>query len=55
MIIVFFFDLEKSDKEFYYINKDVGEIHKYSKTIDLQIDKNLSEKLKNNFYSISFK
>jgi hypothetical protein len=33
-----FFDLEKSDKEFYYINKEVGEIYKYSKTIDLQVD-----------------
>ena len=34
------FDLEKNDKEFYYINKEVGEIYKYSKTIDLQINLN---------------
>jgi hypothetical protein len=46
-----FFDLEKTDQEFYYINKEVGEIYKYSKTIELQIDQNLST---NDFSSCIF-
>ncbi|CAF0938539.1 unnamed protein product [Rotaria sordida] len=49
-----FFDLEQTDKEFYYINKEVGEIYKYPKTIDLQTDLNLSEIIKNDFYSCIF-
>jgi len=49
-----FFDLEQTDKEFYYINKEVGEIYKYSKTIDLQIDLNLSQKIKDDFSSCIF-
>ena len=45
-----FFDLEPTDKEFYYINKEVGEIYKYSKTIDL----NLSQVNKTDFHSCIF-
>ncbi|CAF1124030.1 unnamed protein product [Rotaria magnacalcarata] len=48
------FDLESTDKEFYYINKDVGEIYKYPKKIDLQIDPNLSQTIKNDFHSRIF-
>ncbi|CAF0814462.1 unnamed protein product [Adineta steineri] len=49
-----FFDLEETDKEFYYINKEIGEIYKYSKTIDLHSDLNLSQILNNNLYSSIF-
>ncbi|CAF3465211.1 unnamed protein product [Rotaria sp. Silwood1] len=49
-----FFYLEQTDKEFYYINKDIGEIYKYPKTIDLQTDLNLSEIIKNDFHSCIF-
>ncbi|UJR28766.1 hypothetical protein I4U23_009992 [Adineta vaga] len=49
-----FFDLERTDQEFYYINKDIGEIYKYSKMILLQIDTNLSQIIQNDFYSCIF-
>lgn len=49
-----FFDLEPADQEFYYINKEVGEIYKYSKTIDFQTDPNLSHLIKDIFHSCIF-
>ena len=49
-----FFDLEQADKEFYYINKEVGEIYKYSKTIDLQEDPSLTQISKIDFHSCIF-
>ena len=39
---------------FYYINKEVGEIYKYSKTIDLQTDPNLSQTFKIDYHSCIF-
>ena len=49
-----FFDLEDTDAEFYFINKDVGEIYKYSKTIDVSIDGGGSSPGANDFHSRIF-
>ena len=49
-----FFDLEETDAEFYFINKDVGEIYKYSKTIDVHIDGPGSSPSANDFHSCIF-
>ena len=49
-----FFDLEPTDKEFYYIDRDIGEICKYPKTIRLQLETNLFELIENDLYSCVF-
>lgn len=48
------FDLEETDKEFYYINKEVGEIYKYPKTIDLRTNSNSSHTIESDFNSCIF-